>query len=173
VWAFQPAHYFDFFRNIPGEWPKTSLGTPNDEEDDMDPISGMKIASAAVPSGAEAAQQTNGSDSAGASFRDVLDDKMQVSEPKDVGSAEPVPPTQAVDATPMKERMEAFVTDVLADEDALDRMMTRARSGAPMQNHELLELQGLMYAYAQKVDIATKVVEKTAGGVKQLMQTQV
>jgi hypothetical protein len=132
----------------------------------MDPIEGMKIASVHVPAADKNDTSPKNSGADRTSFKDVLKDKLETDtemKASEVASAK----------APVRERMEAFVTDVFSDEKALDRAMNRAATGASMNNGELLELQALMYGYAQKVDIATKVVEKAAGGLKQLMQTQV
>lgn len=138
----------------------------------MDPIEGTKLASIAPMEQTDPTSGPNaieGGDS-GASFKDVLNEKMDETQGADVDGVDAI---EAPDSSQMRERVDNFMKDVLNDEKELDKIMSRASNGADMSNQELLKMQALVYGYAQKVDLATKVVEKSTAGVKQMMQTQV
>ena len=55
----------------------------------------------------------------------------------------------------------------------LDRILALAQSGKTFTAAELLALQGQVYRASQEIDLASRVVEKGTGGVKQVLQTQV
>jgi hypothetical protein len=66
-----------------------------------------------------------------------------------------------------------FMNELGDDRERLDAMLEKCRSGGDMDQRELLELQGLIYGYSQRVEIATKVADKAAGGLKQMMNVRV
>ncbi len=66
-----------------------------------------------------------------------------------------------------------FVDGAIQDEKKIERSMKRLGRGKNMSQGELLKMQGLLYQYTQEVDLASKIVEKTAAGFKQLMNIQV
>ncbi|MBA2663114.1 MAG: hypothetical protein H0U74_12530 [Bradymonadaceae bacterium] len=138
-----------------------------------DPISG-KMASQALQQPQESQPVGGGSkDSHGASFKDVISRQSEAAEPVDTtrgsGPVEPAAKTEGVE----RSRMDNFVKGVLKDEQQIDRMMARCMRGGPVDQKEMLQMQALIYSYSQKVDLATKVVEKATGGLKQVMNTQV
>jgi hypothetical protein len=55
----------------------------------------------------------------------------------------------------------------------LDNLLALAESGRSFTPAELLAVQAHVYRASQELDLAGKVVEKAAGGVKQVLQTQV
>ncbi len=55
----------------------------------------------------------------------------------------------------------------------LDSLLALAESGRSFSPAELLAVQAHVYRASQELDLAGKVVEKAAGGVKQVLQTQV
>ena len=67
-------------------------------------------------------------------------------------------------------------TDVVArlagDQKRMDDVLALAQSGKSFSPAELLSLQTQVYRSSQQLDLAGKVVEKTTGGVKQVLQTQ-
>lgn len=136
----------------------------------MDPIEGTKLASIAPMEQADTLSGPSATEESGTAFKDVLAEKMDDGEGVQVDGVDAI---EAPEPTEMRERVDSFMKDVLSDEKQLDKIMSRAASGADMNNDELLKMQALMYGYAQKVDLATKVVEKSTSGVKQMMQTQV
>ncbi len=129
----------------------------------MNPLNGIVRASSST---ATEASSSNSAKPA-RSFASVMADKDKASTAKATLSGEPSEVSESA-----RSRIESVVTDILDDEKSLDRAMRRASRGT-MSNEELLQLQSRMYGYAQKVDLATKVVDKTASSVKQLMQIQV
>lgn len=143
-----------------------------------DPISGaaamqniqkMQQLTEAAPAAAEAKGPT------GPSFAQVLEGKQAEA----TQGAQAVQGAQAPDAaapvgkTEGAQQIDRFVEGVLSDERKMDAMMARCVDGKTMSNGELLQLQGLVYGYAQKVELATKLVDKATGGLKQIMNTQV
>ncbi len=141
-----------------------------------DPISGKlamqvtQLQQAQGPSAAELAKPGKG----GASFGEVLaqkqDQAQQVQGPQQVEQAKPVTP---VEASPSAARIDKFVSGVLKDEAKIEKMMSRCAKGQTLDQGELLQMQGLIYSYGQKIDLASKVVDKATSGLKQVMQTQV
>lgn len=87
--------------------------------------------------------------------------------------ADAVPAVEQAQPSEAAQRLDSFVEGVLNDEKKIDRLMTRNAKGAALDQGELIQLQGLIYGYAQKVDLASKVVDKSTGGLKQIMNTQV
>ncbi|NVM27916.1 MAG: hypothetical protein HWN65_03655 [Candidatus Helarchaeota archaeon] len=55
----------------------------------------------------------------------------------------------------------------------MDKIIEMATSGKKISPQELLALQTGMYEYTHKLELVTKIVEKTTEGVKKTMQTQV
>lgn len=55
----------------------------------------------------------------------------------------------------------------------MEQILKMAESGKSFSPAELLSLQTHVYRASQQLDLAGKVVEKTTGGVKQVLQTQV
>ncbi len=71
------------------------------------------------------------------------------------------------------ESLRDFVDGLSERGSDLDRMLDRTMQGEDLSQQELLEMQSLMYSYSQKVELASKSVEKATGGLKQMMQVQV
>ena len=108
----------------------------------------------------------------GPSFKEVMaqqqtDAAAQVQDPQKVQGPEKVQRPE------MTQRVDKFVEGVLSDEKRIEKMMARCSKGQTLEQGELLQLQGLIYGYAQKVDLASKIVDKATGGLKQVMNTQV
>ena len=60
-----------------------------------------------------------------------------------------------------------------ASQSRMDRVLSLAQSGKAFSPAELLALQTQMYRASQELDLASRMVEKATGGVKQVLQTQV
>ena len=60
-----------------------------------------------------------------------------------------------------------------ASQSRMDRVLSLAQSGKSFSPAELLALQTQMYRASQELDLASRMVEKATGGVKQVLQTQV
>lgn len=72
------------------------------------------------------------------------------------------------------ERAAAQAIDHLsASQSRMDRVLSLAQSGKAFSPAELLALQTQMYRASQELDLASRMVEKATGGVKQVLQTQV
>jgi hypothetical protein len=77
-------------------------------------------------------------------------------------------------ATPAAESGAARVlTRLLEDERAVDRGLARALRGGAMSPQELLALQVNVIRYSQELEVASRIVDKVTGAVKQTLQTQV
>lgn len=100
------------------------------------------------------------------SFDQVMAEKQNPTQTAEV-SAEAVNPSEHA------QRLDQFVEGVLKDEKKINRLIKRSTKGVALDQAELIQLQGLIYGYAQKVDLASKVVDKSTGGLKQIMNTQV
>ena len=64
------------------------------------------------------------------------------------------------------------VHEILEQETALDEAMAMSLRGESMDQREMLELQATVYSYSQRVEIATRVIDRSAGALKQLLNTQ-
>jgi hypothetical protein len=146
----------------------------------MDPISGKvasQMAEQANQAGEQEVSSKEGASGKGASFQDVLSN-VQNKEVEKAGAAGEVDGVQKAEQIeqaegPAATRLEDFLDGLRTDETKLDKMMDKSLSGADMSQQELLQMQSLLYAYSQKVDMASKAVSNAASGMKQIMNTQV
>lgn len=136
-----------------------------------DPIAGKLAMQAMQQPSAEAMQKAGSPKGPKTSFQEVMTQKQQQVEGTQKTQA-PTAPEQ-VNKSESSQRIDAFVEGVLNDEKKIDRLMAKNTKGGGLEQSELLQLQGLIYGYAQKVDLASKVVDKATGGLKQIMNTQV
>jgi hypothetical protein len=143
-----------------------------------DPISGAMARQALQPgAGAEAIDQASKTSPGGqTSFQDVMRQKTEASSsvdgPRAAESVDQTRPAQSAERV-HQTHLDDFIDGILANEKDLQRMMSQCISGGAMSQQEMLQMQALIYAYSQKVDLTTKVVEKATGGLKQVMNTQV
>jgi hypothetical protein len=123
---------------------------------------GSVVAVNAVRSGASAGPST------AAKFAEAL---AQAATPGSQGAA-----AQNVRPAPATTGAGAGKVDVVArlagDQRRMDDVLALAQSGKSFSPAELLALQTQVYRSSQQLDLAGKVVEKTTGGVKQVLQTQ-
>ncbi len=87
--------------------------------------------------------------------------------------AGPLSPALAAPIGPTAESAKQLITRILADEAAVDRGLRAAMSGKPMSVQELLVLQAQVIQYSQELEVASRVVDKATGAVRQVLQTQV
>jgi hypothetical protein len=66
-----------------------------------------------------------------------------------------------------------FVEAVHRDRTAVDRAVARATEGHALTAGELLALQSRVYRFGQQVDLTAKVVEKSVGTVRRVIDLQV
>jgi hypothetical protein len=76
-------------------------------------------------------------------------------------------------AAPAAEAAKRLVARMLDDESAVDRGLAAAMSGKSMSASQLLVLQAQVIQYSQELEVASRVVDKATGAVKQVLQTQV
>jgi len=143
----------------------------------------MEIASAQKIDPSNPQQGSGVGSSTKSSFKDVMSQKTgqadaagQAKGPEEVDQAQKTQQAQKVEKTgksEMGQKIDKFVKGIGDDQKRIDRMMARLERGGNVSQVELLRIQSTTYRYAQRVDLATKVVEKTANGVKQMMNTQV
>ena len=158
----------------------------------VDPVSNEGLSKIAEKSGA--GEGASGSE-AEVSFQEVLDGKTdsgRPDEPSSVEGIEAAEPTGEVERVEMQQvdaagdvdsasapvegrrvKLESFMEGISEDKAEVNRLMERTIDGAEMDQKELLEMQALIYSYSQKVEIASKVVEKGTGGLKQMMNMRV
>ena len=89
-----------------------------------------------------------------------------VAQVEQVQQAEEIGSVNAVDT-------EDFVQRLLQEESTIEEMMERCLNGQGLGPEEMLQMQAVIYSYSQRVELASKVVENAASGVKQVMNTQV
>lgn len=104
------------------------------------------------------------------SFKDVM---QQTQAPEETNVAQQVEAVDSGDKIDPAKKLDDFIKGVFDDQDRIEQMMGRCMDGADLSQTDLLKLQSTIYAYAQKVDLASKVVDKATGGLKQVMNTQV
>ncbi len=145
-----------------------------------DPISG-KIASQMAEQASQVGEQQASASEADSpqktSFKDVLSNVQnqevdQANAPENVDAIEGVEQADQTEG-PAATRLQDFMEGLRTDETELEQMMDKSLSGADMSQQELLQMQSLIYAYSQKVELASKAVSNAASGMKQIMNTQV
>lgn len=87
--------------------------------------------------------------------------------------AGPLSPAATSPASPAAEAAKRLVARMLDDEAAVDRGLSAAMSGRQMSAPQLLVLQAQVIQYSQELEVASRVVDKATGAVKQVLQTQV
>lgn len=120
----------------------------------MQPIAASSI-STAPELQTKAAPEPPVEDSAEKSFSDTIE-------------ARTTDPTES-----LQETVGRFVDRVADDDRRVEGAMRRMTSGRELDSVELLRTQALIYGHAQRVELASKCVEKATSGLKQLMNTQV
>ena len=70
-------------------------------------------------------------------------------------------------------RVAQVMSKILSDEKAVDQGLARALRGGAASPQELLALQVQVMRYSQAIEVASRIVEKVTGAVKQTLQTQV
>lgn len=68
--------------------------------------------------------------------------------------------------------LEAPVESTLAHEHAFRGLMHEVGSGRAQSPRDLLVMQAQVYRYSHHVDVTTRVVDRAAGSLKQLLGTQ-
>jgi hypothetical protein len=85
-------------------------------------------------------------------------------------AAPAAPPPERV---PERSVVARVLTDVATGQREMDRIIHMAKGGRTFSSAELLGMQARIYRLSQELDLASKLVEKATGGVKQAMSTQV
>ena len=80
---------------------------------------------------------------------------------------------QAVQPVQPKSEAKSAVNEVAHAQAQLDHLLKLAESGRTFSPAELIAFQAHAYQASQEIDLASKVVEKATGGVKQVLNTQV
>ncbi len=85
------------------------------------------------------------------------------------------PPALSHVAAPRLQRPTAtqVVGQIAESQRKLDRILKLAESGKTFSPAELLAFQAHAYRASQEIDLASKVVDKATGAIKQTLQTQV
>ncbi len=79
---------------------------------------------------------------------------------------------ERTEARPMVRLVERQFDAILADENAINDAIGRAEDGEALGRAEMLQLQARVYAHSQRVDVATRVIDRTASALRQLLNTQ-
>jgi hypothetical protein len=96
-----------------------------------------------------------------------------VAHPLKAGAATAAPRAQAVQPVQPKSEAKAALNEVAHAQVQLDHLLKLAESGRTFSPAELIAFQAHAYQASQEIDLASKVVEKATGGVKQVLNTQV
>ena len=64
------------------------------------------------------------------------------------------------------------VQSLMDQEAEINTALEQTAAGDGLSQREMLELQATVYSYGQKVDVATRVVDRSAGALRQLLNTQ-
>jgi transcription termination factor NusB len=156
----------------------------------VDPVSSEGAKQAVEQAGAEGAGEKDkpepGQSAGEASFEEVLEDKSAADAPEAVSEADradqiesrDIEEIEDVDSTTASQEggdseLREFVDGISDRKSDIDEMLERTMNGEDLDQQELLEMQMLVYSYSQKVELASKTVEKATGGLKQMMQVQV
>ena len=84
-----------------------------------------------------------------------------------------VPARAPVRATPSgSQSVAAGLERVAAAQKRLDQILAMARSGRTFTPGQLIALQAQVFEASQSVDVASRLVDRATGGVKQVLQTQ-
>lgn len=75
--------------------------------------------------------------------------------------------------SPLLAEARRFAAAIARDHSAIHQGISTATSGATLPAGELLALQVRVYGFGQKVDLAAKVVEKSVGTVRRVVDLQV
>jgi hypothetical protein len=98
---------------------------------------------------------------------------MASSSPSAAHAASPTkPPSAAASPDPGFARLvERPLEHALTEHAAFEDTMRAASSGAFASERDLLVLQAQVYRYSQHVEVTTRVVDRAAGSLKQLLNT--
>lgn len=66
----------------------------------------------------------------------------------------------------------ALAAAVFEDEAAIEDALNRIERGESMDREELLALQARVYAYSQRVEVASRLVDRAAGALRHLLNIQ-
>lgn len=140
-----------------------------------DPISGQ-VASQAM----EALQQSGATDgpasTGGANgFDQTLQGADSAQEPAAIDSEGGVEATSQVEAIEQVDEIptDDFVQRLLGEESQIEEMMDKCLNGGDLGQEDMLQMQSVIYAYSQRVELTSKVVDNATSGIKQVMNTQV
>ena len=158
----------------------------------VDPVSNEAISQVAqqsdVDDTASGSAPSSPTSTGEVSFQDVLDGKRTSTEkPERAASIDGATPTDDVERVTLHEvddtrgptgageqvQLAGFVEEISEDRAEIERMLDQTMHGADLDQRELLEMQTLIYSYSQKVELASKAVDKATGGLKQMMNVQV
>ena len=73
---------------------------------------------------------------------------------------------------PMRDAFREAVRDISRGERTVNGVIAAARRGKVFSNEELLAVQAGVYRYTQELELASKLVDKATGAVKQTLQSQ-
>jgi len=74
--------------------------------------------------------------------------------------------------TPVADAVRDMASSLVESEQRVDRALRAARRGRELDPAHLLALQAGVYRYAQEMELASKLVDKATGAVKQVLQSQ-
>ena len=139
------------------------------------PIQGASVAAQQIQKASQATSTSSPSVSSSSSSKDFASvlEATQANQADPTARVDVASPAQKVERSSAAQKLDNFVEGVFKDQAKIEKMMRRCVRGKTLSQPELLRLQGLIYGYAQKVELASKIVDKATGGLKQVMNTQV
>ncbi|MCK5798472.1 MAG: hypothetical protein KAI47_14875 [Deltaproteobacteria bacterium] len=86
----------------------------------------------------------------------------------------PGPSARILTPKPAKQpTLPAAVEDIERQRHAIDRLLDQAARGRDFSPQQLLGLQATVYRYNENVEVLSRVVDKSVGALKTLLNTQV
>lgn len=89
-----------------------------------------------------------------------------------VSSVSHAPAASPRSSSTFAEALRSAVGSMAESERAMERGLRAARRGKDLDAGQLLALQAGVYRYSQELELASKLVDKTTGAIKQVLTSQ-
>ena len=82
------------------------------------------------------------------------------------------PKSQSVKGSSFRDALKKTANSIASGEKLIDRAIRSASRGQGMKPEQLIALQAGVFRYTQELELASKLVEKTTGAIRQTLQSQ-